>query len=153
MIQIEATKQEDAATLTEIAFSAKQHWGYPERWMEAWREELRITPEFILSHETYSAVIDGQVVAFCALGEKNGRLILLNLWVLPAWMGRGIGRALFDHAVMRGRTLGFRELEVESDPNAEGFYLRMGARRVRVSIHVVEEQRRELPILIYQFES
>lgn len=153
MIQIEAAGPEDAATLTEIAFAAKRHWGYPDRWMEIWGDELRITPEFIASHETYSAVMDSQGVGFYAIGQKDGRLHLLNLWVLPGWMGRGIGRALFNHAVMRAKTLGFREIEIESDPNAEGFYLRMGGRRVGVSIHVVEEQRRELPVLIYQVSS
>lgn len=148
MIQIEAARPEDAVRLSEIAFSAKRHWRYPDRWMEIWRDELKITPHFIASHETYSAVMDGQVVGFCAFGQKNGRLDLLNLWVLPGWMGRGIGRELFNHAVMRAKALGFREIEIESDPNAEDFYVRMGARRVGVSIHMVEEQRRKLPVLV-----
>jgi hypothetical protein len=41
-------------------------------------------------------------------------------------MGHGIGRSLFMHPVERAKSLGFQELEIESDPNAEGFYLRMG---------------------------
>jgi hypothetical protein len=49
-----------------------------------------------------------------------------------------------------GDTLGFRELEIESDPNAEGFYQRMGARRAGTSIHEGQQGRRELPILIYE---
>lgn len=152
MIQIEAARPEDAARLSEIAFAAKRHSGYPDRWMEIWRGELTITPEFVASHETYSAVIDGQAIAFYALGRKDDRLQLLNLWVLPEWIGRGIGRALFEHAVERATTLGFREIEIESDPNAEGFYLRMGARRLGVSVHMVEEQRRELPVLVCRVE-
>ena len=65
-------------------------------------------------------------------------------------MGQGVGRALFIHALARSRALGFKNLEIESDPNAEGFYKRMGARRVGASIKEVEGQRRELPVLIYE---
>jgi GNAT superfamily N-acetyltransferase len=120
-MQITPAKPEDAATLTGIAFAAKRHWGYPDRWMERWRSVLTVKPEFIVSHETYAAVVDGQPVGFYALGRKDSRLDLLHMWVLPAWMGQGIGRALFHHALERTRALGFQELEIESDPNAEGF--------------------------------
>jgi GNAT superfamily N-acetyltransferase len=148
-MQITRAKPEDAARLSEIAFAAKRHWGYPDRWMELWRDALTLTPEFVAGHETFAAVVDGQIVGFYALDGKNNRLHLLHLWVLPGWMGQGIGRSLFGHASERAKALGFRELEIESDPNAEGFYQRLGARRVGVNIHTVEQQRRELPVLIY----
>ena len=44
--------------------------------------------------------------------------------------------------------LGFQSLEIESDPKAEGFYLRMGARRVGAALTELEGERRELPILV-----
>jgi len=150
VIQIVPAKPEDAATLTAIAFAAKRHWGYPDRWIENWRDMLTVTPEFIAGHETFSAVIGGKSVGFYALGQKNSKLDLVHLWVLPDWMGRGIGRLLFGHAVQRAKALGFRELEIESDPNAEGFYQHLGAQRVGVRVHTIEQQRRELPVLIYQ---
>ena len=152
MMQIMAARPEDAARLSEIAFAAKRHWGYPDRWMEIWRDVLTVKPEFIASHETFSAVIDGQSVGFYALGRKGGKMDLLHMWVLPDWMGRGIGRSLFCHAVDRTWVLGFRKLEIESDPNAEAFYRHLGARRIGVNIHTVEEQRRELPVLIYEID-
>lgn len=46
-------------------------------------------------------------------------------------MGRGVGRALFRHAVRRlGQLAPGAALEVEADANAEGFYLRMGCERI-----------------------
>ena len=39
-------------------------------------------------------------------------------------------------------------LEIESDPNAEGFYQRMGAHRIGVNIKELDGQRRKLPVLI-----
>jgi predicted N-acetyltransferase YhbS len=65
-------------------------------------------------------------------------------------MGRGIGRALFLHAVNKARELGARTLYIESDPNAEGFYLRMGANRVGVVSGKVAGLFRELPLLAYE---
>ncbi len=135
-MQILRARPDDAATLTEIAFAAKRHWGYPERWIESWHDVLTVDPEFIVSHETYAAVIEGQTVGFYALGQKGDRVDLMHMWVLPNAMGRGVGRSLFLHALERTRVLGFRELEIESDPNAEGFYQHLGARRVGSSIRI-----------------
>jgi ribosomal protein S18 acetylase RimI-like enzyme len=78
---------------------------------------------------------------------------LLHLWVMPEMMGRGIGRSLFCHAVERSILSGVRELEIESDPNAEGFYQRLGARRVGSNITQVQGRRRELPVLIYEIDA
>ena len=148
-MHIVRAKPEDAAVLTDIAFAAKRHWGYPERWIESWRDLLTVRPEFIASHETYAAVLDGRTVGFYALGRKADRLELVHLWVLPDAMGCGVGRTLFSHALERARESGCRTLEIESDPNAEGFYQHMGAHRVGASIKELDGQRRELPILIY----
>ena len=152
-MEIVPAKPDDAAVLTEIAFAAKRHWGYPERWLESWREALTLKPEFIAGHETYVAVVGDKAVGFYALGRKGDRLDLLHMWVLPGWMGRGVGRLLFLHALERTKALGFRGLEIESDPNAEGFYLRLGAHRVGVNVHRVEQRQRELPVLIYEIEA
>ena len=151
-MHIVRARPEDAGILTHIAVAAKRHWGYPESWMASWRELLTIRPEFIASHETYSAIIDGQAVGFYGLRCGGGKLQLEHLWVLPAAMRCGVGRALFAHARERARALGFQSLEIESDPNAEGFYERMGARRIGANIMELEGQCRELPVFIYKID-
>jgi GNAT superfamily N-acetyltransferase len=145
-------RPDDAAALTHIAFSAKRSWSYAEKWIEAWRDVLTITPDFVASHDTYAATVEECIVGFYALGQEGDRMQLLHLWVSPDAMGRGLGRSLFAHALARTRDLGFRNLEIESDPNAEGFYQRMGAHRVAVRNTEMEGQQRELPILIYEIE-
>ncbi len=143
---------EDAATLTAIAFAAKRHWGYPEPWIEEWRELLTIRPKFLARHESFAAVIHGRIVGFHALGVRRGQLYLLHLWVRPEAMGQGVGRNLFLHAVGQARGLGFKTLLIESDPNAEGFYLRMGAKRVRLTLGKVAGKPRRLPVLAYELD-
>jgi len=45
-------------------------------------------------------------------------------------MGRGIGAELFRRAAARARELGGTALELGADPNAVGFYEKVGARVV-----------------------
>ena len=62
----------------------------------------------------------GQVAGF--IGVEDGKIEML--FVDLEWRGQGIGRRLLSHAVT---ALGATELDVnEQNPQAIGFYLRMG---------------------------
>jgi GNAT superfamily N-acetyltransferase len=148
-MQIVRALPQDAEALTEIAHAAKRHWGYPERWIEGWRDILTMRPEFIVANVAYSAIEEGRAVGFYLLTTENDGMHLDHLWIAPPAMGRGIGRALFEHAVGQARALGHQTLKIEADPNAEGFYTQMGARRVGVTVTSIEGQQRELPLLLY----
>ena len=150
-MEIVRARPEDAAALTEIAFAAKRHWGYPEHWIQCWREILTVTPALVAANPTYSAIEGDHVVGFYSLTAEP-RPDLTHLWVLPDAMGRGIGRALFEHAVKQAGALGFSAFEIEADPNAEAFYLHMGAQRIGINVSEIGGERRELPLLIYQME-
>ena len=142
---------DDAAALTEIAFTAKRHWRYPERWIESWRDILTVTPQLIAANPTFSAMEDNRIVGFYSLTTEP-HPDLTHLWVLPRAMGQGIGRALFGHAAGQAKALGFRGFRIEADPNAEGFYQRMGAKRAGSNRTEVEGEVRELPLLRYDLE-
>jgi GNAT superfamily N-acetyltransferase len=148
-MQITRARAEDSDVLTEIAFAAKRHWGYPERWIQSWREILTMRPEFISANVAYAATGDGRAVGFYVLTTENDGMHLDHLWIMPHAIGRGIGRALFAHAVEQAKRLGFPEIKIEADPNAEGFYQRMGAKRVGTNVTEIEGERRELPLLDY----
>jgi GNAT superfamily N-acetyltransferase len=66
------------------------------------------------------------------------------LWVEPESMGRGLGRALLSHALETARTHGAARLAIDSDPHAEEFYRRMGARCVGEVRADVDDVRRVL---------
>ncbi len=138
---------EQAEALTQIAFAAKQHWGYPDAWIQLWSPGLTITPEFIKQHETYVAWVDEGSVGFYAISQNDERASVEHLWVQPGYIGKGIGAALFEHMLVKCKELGARVLEIESDPNARGFYERMGAKKVGEVVGEVEGKRRVLPVL------
>ena len=151
-VEIVRASPGDAETLTRIAFAAKSYWGYPERWIQRWQEALTITPGFISDNEVYAAVFE-EMGGFYALVERGRTVELEHLWVSPDHIGTGVGRVLFDHAVRRAAALGAATLSIEADPNAEGFYRRMGARRVGENVYEIDGQKRELPLLILDVSS
>ena len=129
-IEIRKATSDEADALTTLAHLAKRHWNYPAEWIDYWKAELTITPEFIRDHQVFVAVIDQAIAGCCALVISDALAEIEHMWIDPNQMGKGIGRALFEHAQQRARELGFDELELSADPNAEGFYERMGAKRI-----------------------
>ena len=149
-VEVRRASPGDAEVLTRIAFAAKRYWGYPERWISHWSESLTITPEFVRDNEVYAAVLGGEPFGFYALAGTGHELELDHLWVSPAWIGSGTGRLLFEHAMDRAASRGAKHVEIEADPNAEGFYLRMGARRTGENVYEIEGHRRALPRMVVE---
>jgi predicted N-acetyltransferase YhbS len=52
------------------------------------------------------------------------------MWVEPEWIGTGVGRRLWQHAMTTAGNAGFVTLRIGADPGAEGFYRAMGAQRI-----------------------
>lgn len=138
---------EEAETLSQIALSAKAYWGYPERWLELWAPQLTFGPEYFEENESWVAVDHVKLLAFYTFQEKNGNAWIENLWVLPEYIGKGAGRRLFLHAVGLARQRGYKTLQLEADPNAVGFYEKMGMHKIGERHSEVEGQPRILPIM------
>ena len=115
-MNIRGACEEDAGALTEIAFAAKRHWRYPENWLREWQEVLTITPEYILENPTFVAAVEGEIVGFGAVQVEGCEAVLDHLWVLPQFMGRGIGRALFQRAEEIARASGAVRMRIVGDP-------------------------------------
>jgi predicted N-acetyltransferase YhbS len=138
---------QSANELTQITISAKRHWEYPEAWIQIWIPSLTITAEYLNSHETWMMVMEDQPVGYYSFNQNEEGLWLDNLWILPAYMGQGIGKSLFGHALERSRALGASILKIEADPNAQSFYERMGARKVGEHRTEMHGEPRILPVM------
>jgi GNAT superfamily N-acetyltransferase len=150
LLTIRPAAPSEAEALTALALAGKRHWGYPESWLEAWRGQLTFTPDYLAAHAVSCAQDEtGRVVGFYALERDGGRIRLEHLWLTPSLIGCGLGRQLFEHAVGTAGTLGATELLIESDPNAEGFYLHVGARRIGETVSHLTGVERVLPLLRY----
>ncbi len=155
-LNIRSATEIEASLLTELALRSKGHWGYDAEFLEDCRVDLTITPEYIASHPIFVLEEQGTVVGFLSLERQaNGDVELMHLFVEPAAIGGGHGKRLWQHAVETARQLGFQEIVIHSDPQAEAFYKAMGARRVGEVASIVRAGRM-LPLLrfsvVVQFE-
>ncbi len=147
MISIRRVKPEEADALTQIAIAAKRHWGYPEHWMELWIPQMTFDASYFEANESWALEADGAPVAFYTLLERSDHAWIENMWVSPVYIGRGVGRQLFDHAVGLARERGYTSLQLEADPNAVGFYEKMGMRKVGEHEYELDGKPRILPIM------
>jgi N-acetylglutamate synthase-like GNAT family acetyltransferase len=144
-IEIRRAHPEEADTLTEIAHAAKRHWKYPESWIQQWQTDLTISGEFIRTHEVFAATINGAVAGCCALVMTDSLAEIEHMWIRPEQMGSGVGRALFEYVRALAVAHGANVLELSADPYAEGFYARMGAKRIGEIPANMDGQSRVLP--------
>lgn len=145
-----AADPQHAGVLTEIAISAKRHWNYPEAWIQFWIPQLTISSEYISSNEVWMMTDDGRPIAFYTLSQDEEGYELGHLWVLPEYIGKGIGRQLFNHALERCKLLNIPALKIYADPNAQAFYEKMGAYKVGEHHSEVDGQPRILPVMEIQ---
>ena len=146
-MKIRTASTEDAATLTAIAHDAKRHWGYPDHWIKHWQDDLSISPQYVASNQVYVAEQEGELLGFYALIIRHDKAELDHMWVAPAHIGTGVGKELFLHAMQRAARENVSEVEIEADPNAEGFYRKMGAYRTGETVSEIDGQPRTLPRL------
>ena len=146
-LKIRKALTEDAPALTRIAHDAKRHWGYPEHWLKHWQDDLTISPDFVAANQVYVAESESGLLGFYALIVNENKAELDHLWVAPEYIGAGVGKELFLHAMRSAAAGNVSEVEILSDPNAEGFYRKMGAYRIGETVSEIEGQPRTLPRL------
>ncbi len=145
--KVRPAKPEEALALTDLAHASKRHWGYPDNWISHWKDALTLTPEYIEANQVFVAEDDEHVMGFYALIVSDDRAELDHMWVSPDHLGTGVGKALFIHAMRSAKGQNLSEVEILSDPNAEGFYQKMGAYRTGESVSELDGQARMLPRL------
>lgn len=124
-MHIRPARVDELGALTELAMRSKAHWGYDDAFMAACRDELTMRESFV-DRIDVAELDDGTVVGMVRLEDQT----LEDLFVEPAAIGTGVGQALIRHVVRRAAAEGMRRLHIDADPNAEGFYLAVGAVRV-----------------------
>ncbi|WP_371786750.1 GNAT family N-acetyltransferase [Streptosporangium subroseum] len=127
---IRAARADEAELLSELAIRSKAYWGYDEAFMAACRDELTIPASEVEKLRTTVAEHDGRILGFATLEGNPPEGALDGLFVEPDAIGRGVGRRLFEHATAAAASLGFGRLTIDADPNAEPFYVAMGATRI-----------------------
>ena len=128
MVTFRRASPEAAEELTALTLASKAHWGYDQDFMDLARPSLTVTPEYLEVNDCLVAEIDGATIGWFSLVPVRDGLLLDNFFLLPAHIGSGVGRLMWDEALRRAEAAGAERMTLEADPNAAGFYERMGAR-------------------------
>ena len=92
--------------------------------------DLKLTAADIERDHVTVLEIGDRLLAFYRLIRQPDLALLQDLFVDPDAIGQGHGRRLFMDAAQVARGWGYRSMELDSDPDAETFYRRLGAERV-----------------------
>jgi GNAT superfamily N-acetyltransferase len=130
---IRTVRPDEGERLREIAIASKSHWGYEKSQVRDWAAQGDFSAGVLAAKEILVAEADGRTVGFATLISEGDLCVLDDLWLEPDWLGRGLGSKLFEACTDRARQLGAKRLEWEAEPNAVGFYEKMGARYLRDS--------------------
>ena len=148
-------KPSECGSLSALALRSKAYWGYDPVFLQACRQELTVHPEAIAAGRVVVLIEEDTPLGFYALdsSERSEEGEISLFFVEPAVIGRGIGRALWDHAVAKARQEGFKRLKILSDPFALGFYRAVGATlsgKIRSPARAPDGSERNLPVLHYE---
>jgi GNAT superfamily N-acetyltransferase len=130
-MKIRKAKPGESASLTALCLRSKAHWGYDAKFMRLCKAALTVAEDSIAAGRVLVATDEaGRVIGTVSVAEDGEMAELALMFVDPAALGAGTGRALFEEAVRLARRLGYRRMSILADPNAAPFYERMGARFV-----------------------
>ncbi len=126
-ISLRSARVTEADALTKLCLRSKAVWGYSGDFMRACRNELSLTPDDIRASHVQVAASKDQILGVAQITLKGSVAELDKLFVDPAVLRSGTGRMLFEWARKTAHEAGATVLRMDADPDAAGFYRRMGA--------------------------
>ncbi|WP_088186728.1 GNAT family N-acetyltransferase [Desulfosporosinus sp. FKA] len=156
-MEIRQAKASESNELTAISFISKRFWNYPEEYFDIWKKELTITPEYIQDNMVYVAKVEGKITGYFSIVEVEedfftGKVViskgywLEHLFILPEFIRKRIGSELISYAKVVCRKKNINRLLIFSDPNAIGFYDKIGATYIEESLSSIEGRK----VLLYE---
>ena len=117
----------DGELLTEIALISKAYWGYSKKNIDSWIEDLTVTSKMILERDVFKFLDGDTIVGFYILNPPVKDSIELEmLFVLPNFIGKGVGKLLLHHAFEKAKKLDSKFMTLLAEPNAVPFYSSQG---------------------------
>ena len=82
-------------------------------------------------NDQFVKICNGKVVCFAELNIKN--LKLNSIFVLPTYVGKGIGQEMLNFLFSQAQKAGLQYLDLDASLNAVNFYMRNGFKKYGVS--------------------
>jgi len=126
-IEYRLARDAECPALSEMMLQSKAHWDYDPEFIEACRNDLTITPDWLKVNHGFVAERGNVVVGFFGLGLEGHTAHVEHFFVAREAIGSGVGGLMWREYVRLAKDHGARCIEIESEPYAEAFYQRMGA--------------------------
>lgn len=131
MMEITKSTIGDSEILTEITKKSKAYWGYSDEQIENWSDLLTITKNYIEKNNVYKLLDNDFTVGYYSYIYLNRKEVKLdNLFVLPNYIGTGLGKLLMNNFLDRIKNTEIEKIILDSEPNAERFYEYFGFKKV-----------------------
>ena len=120
--------EQDVGKLNAVAYMSKAYWGYSKEFLDKSNASITVTKEYLEEYPTYILELNENIIAFYSFSFQPNRLEAM--FIEPNYIGKGFGRLLWSDVMQKAIQFNWTEFVLDSDPNAEGFYIRMGAKRL-----------------------
>jgi streptomycin 6-kinase len=122
---------DDLPQINALMRLSKAHWGYDENFMNTFMEKFGMDAGYIKKNTVKLLSIHGKTTGFYGFSvHPDGSLELDHFFLHPEYIGKGMGRMLWNASCNTARELGATHFVLWCDPNAESFYLRMGCEKI-----------------------
>jgi GNAT superfamily N-acetyltransferase len=125
-VTIRRAQPHEAGDLRQLVIRSMGHWEHSADYLAQAAELMDLSADELERDDAWVAEVDDAAIGFCRLSRSGDTAEIEELHLEPAWIGRGIGRTLFEHAARHAHRTGTRWLVWSTDRNALGFYLAMG---------------------------
>ena len=126
-MKIDKVSDTDTQQLTLLTMRSKAYWGYAPEQIEAWREALTITKDYLKQAEVYKLTQSNELIGYYSykrLDEQTAKLD--NLFIDPKYIRKGYGKSLMHHFLQQVKAGSYKRITLESEPNAAEFYEQFG---------------------------
>lgn len=126
-MKIEIAKNIDAKELTELTMRSKSYWGYSSLQISNWKDDLTISAKYIDQSEVFKLINKNKLIGYYSYFDMGDKKVKLdNIFLEPEFIGKGYGKLMMDHFFQQIKNKDFKSIELDSEPNAEKFYQKLG---------------------------
>lgn len=131
--QVKNAVLSDLEKINTLLRQSKSHWGYDNDFLDRFMEKLGITQAYLQKHSIQLFYINDQLAGFFNFSfNAEGLFELDNFFLHPDYIGKGIGRKLWNACCQEAKKQNQNQFIIWIDPNAEPFYIKMGCQKIGV---------------------
>jgi GNAT superfamily N-acetyltransferase len=130
-VEIRNARMGESKSLSDLAYRSKGYWSYEKDLLDSYRSQLEVFEEEIAAGSVCVAVRDEQILGFYAISSIPNVHRLYFMFVEPKYIGQGVGKALWTHAIGVAKMRGWNSISFSADSfAAEKFYKKQGCKPI-----------------------